>query len=162
MCQIVLRPLQPTLHLLEPQRQTAKQPWVGKFTVLFLLAVLAVNFIVGFIYFFCGDLWDRICTSNDFSMWTNLCWLVCSNVVIFWCVALLFADWKALSCVCRTYLIFFWDQGKTCRLIFLWSVTFWMYFIQFKTSSYFSLLSGFGNRCIHPKGPREPPLEWTW
>uniref|UniRef100_A0A3B4XKK5 protein-tyrosine-phosphatase n=1 Tax=Seriola lalandi dorsalis TaxID=1841481 RepID=A0A3B4XKK5_SERLL len=23
------------------------------------------------------------------------------------------------------------------------------------------LLSGFGNRCIQPKGPREPPLEWT-
>uniref|UniRef100_A0A3P8RXA7 protein-tyrosine-phosphatase n=1 Tax=Amphiprion percula TaxID=161767 RepID=A0A3P8RXA7_AMPPE len=24
-----------------------------------------------------------------------------------------------------------------------------------------SVLSGFGNRCIQPKGPREPPLEWT-
>uniref|UniRef100_A0A8D3E6R0 protein-tyrosine-phosphatase n=1 Tax=Scophthalmus maximus TaxID=52904 RepID=A0A8D3E6R0_SCOMX len=34
---------------------------------------------------------------------------------------------------------------------------FWMYFIQFKLP----LLSGFGNRCVQPKGPREPPLEWT-
>uniref|UniRef100_A0A7N6BP80 protein-tyrosine-phosphatase n=1 Tax=Anabas testudineus TaxID=64144 RepID=A0A7N6BP80_ANATE len=25
----------------------------------------------------------------------------------------------------------------------------------------FSLLTGFGNRCIQPKGPRQPPLEWT-
>lgn len=24
------------------------------------------------------------------------------------------------------------------------------------------LLPGFGNRCIQPKGPRRPPLEWTW
>ena len=23
-------------------------------------------------------------------------------------------------------------------------------------------LPGFGNRCIQPKGPREPPVEWTW
>uniref|UniRef100_A0A3B3UGX9 Uncharacterized protein n=1 Tax=Poecilia latipinna TaxID=48699 RepID=A0A3B3UGX9_9TELE len=23
------------------------------------------------------------------------------------------------------------------------------------------LLSGFGNRCTQPKGPREPPVKWT-
>uniref|UniRef100_A0A8C9YJR0 Uncharacterized protein n=1 Tax=Sander lucioperca TaxID=283035 RepID=A0A8C9YJR0_SANLU len=46
--------------------------------------------------------------------------------------------------------------------------SFWMRFIQFKAKqntakNFFfpHLPSGFGNRCIQPKGPREPPLEWT-
>uniref|UniRef100_A0A7N6ACC7 protein-tyrosine-phosphatase n=1 Tax=Anabas testudineus TaxID=64144 RepID=A0A7N6ACC7_ANATE len=28
-------------------------------------------------------------------------------------------------------------------------------------SGYISGVTGFGNRCIQPKGPRQPPLEWT-
>lgn len=48
MCLSALRPLRPTLHLLQPQRQTAKQTWVGKFAVLSLLGVLSVN--VSFIF----------------------------------------------------------------------------------------------------------------
>ncbi|TKS90872.1 Tyrosine-protein phosphatase non-receptor type 12 [Collichthys lucidus] len=30
-----------------------------------------------------------------------------------------------------------------------------------RTPESFILATGFGNRCIQPKGPREPPLEWT-
>lgn len=41
--------------------------------------------------------------------------------------------------------------------------SFWSNTNPAKTIFFPSLpLSGFGNRCVQPKGPREPPLEWTW
>uniref|UniRef100_A0A3P9NCA7 Uncharacterized protein n=1 Tax=Poecilia reticulata TaxID=8081 RepID=A0A3P9NCA7_POERE len=37
----------------------------------------------------------------------------------------------------------------------------WLHFSRLKDKIITFLLSGFGNRCTQPKGPREPPVKWT-
>lgn len=82
--------------------------------------------------------------------------VVSIKVIIFWFVPLILLIRKlALGCMCRKRLMVLEDRQD--------SEAGFPSGVEVKqTELRHFLLPGFGNRCIQPKGPRRPPLEWTW